>query len=262
MPFIRAGDITVHHQLDGPASAPVVMLANSLGTSLHMWDWQIAALASRRRVLRYDMRGHGLSGTGDGETTSIAQLAGDAVALLDALAIARADVVGLSIGGLVAQRLAAAFPDRVGAVVLCATFNHLGNTEVWNQRIAAVREGGPAALADGTLQRWFTPRMHAERPDVIDGFRNMIARTPRSGYIACAAAVRDADLRDDDAKIRARTLIVSGAQDPGATPAAGEAMRSAIPGARLHVMDDAMHILNVERAAAFNELVGAFLEGS
>jgi len=265
MPFMRVDDITVHYQLDGPRTGPVVLLANSLGTDLHMWDAQVDALAGTRRVLRYDMRGHGLTDTtpdDDPAKATIAQLAHDAEGLLDGLGIARADFVGLSIGGLVAQRLAATRPDRAGALVLCATFNYNPSNDVWNQRIETVRREGTESVAGATMQRWFTPRMHAERPEVVAGFANMVRRTPRAGYAACATAVRDADLREDDSRIRARTLIVAGKDDASAGPQAAAALQGAIAGARTEVVDEAMHIVNAERPDRFNAIVTAFLEGS
>jgi 3-oxoadipate enol-lactonase len=264
VPFVRAADLVTHYAVDGPPGAPVVMLANSLGTSFHMWDAQVPELARAHRVLRYDMRGHGLTDTtpphGGGADT-IARLANDAVALLDALAIGRVHFVGLSIGGMVGQRLAAEYPERVVSLVLCATGSRIGTAAGWNERIGTVERDGLAAIAGAGMKRWFTERAHAERPELVRGFANMLTRTPVDGYAGGCAAVRDADLRADDARIRCRTLIVVGDEDPTTTPAMGAEMRDAIPGAELLVLDAASHLFCAEQPGATNAALLRFLEG-
>lgn len=264
MPFVRAADLVVHYALDGSPDAPVVMLANSLGTNFHMWDAQVLELARSHRVLRYDMRGHGLTDTtpsGDGGAVTVARLADDAMALLDALAIGRVRFIGLSIGGMVGQRFAAEFSGRVESLVICASGSRIGTAAGWNERIATVESEGLASIAGAGMRRWFTDRAHAERPDLIRGFANMLTRTPASGYLGGCAAVRDADLRVDDARILCRTLIVAGAEDPTTTPAMGAEMRDAIPGAELLVLDAASHMLCAERPEATNTALLRFLEG-
>jgi 3-oxoadipate enol-lactonase len=264
MPFVRAADLVMHYTVDGAADAPVVLLANSLGTSLHMWDAQVTALARTHRVLRYDMRGHGLTDTtpaNDADAVTIARLADDAVALLDALAIGRVRFVGLSIGGMVGQRVAAAYPDRVESLAICATGSRIGTAAGWNERIEVVERDGLAAIADAGMVRWFTPGAHADRPELIRGFANMLTRTPVDGYVDGCRAVRDADLRADDARIRCRTLIVAGTEDPTTTPAMGAEMRDAIPNAELIVLDAASHMLCAERPDATNAALLHFLEG-
>ncbi len=262
MPFVRCADLVTHYDLGGPAGAPVVLLANSLGTTAHMWDAQLDALGAAHRVLRYDMRGHGLttSGASDGERgTTIAQLAGDVAALLDALGIERVRFVGLSVGGMIAQRFAAAYPARVEALVLCATASRIGTPENWNQRIGLVEREGLAPLVEPGMGRWFSPRTRREQPDLVRGFATMLGRTPALGYVAACKAVRDGDLRADGARIGCRTLVVAGADDPVTTPADGAELQAAIAGAELLVLADAAHILCAERPEAFNAALLAFL---
>jgi 3-oxoadipate enol-lactonase len=264
VPFVRAADLVVHYVADGPPDAPVVLLANSLGSNLHMWDDQLEALARAHRVLRYDMRGHGLTGltaSDDPQHVTVERLAADAIALLDALAIARVCFVGLSIGGMAGQRVAAEYAGRVDSLVLCATGSRIGDTATWNARIATVEREGLGSVVDATMGRWFTERMHAERPDVVRGFATMLARTPVAGYVGGCRAVRDGDLRADDARIRCRTLIVSGAEDPSTPPALGAELRDAIAGSELVIVDGAAHMLNVEQPAATNAALLRFLEG-
>ena len=261
MPFVRAADLVVHYELTGPAGAPVVVFANSLGTCTTMWDDQVAAFARRHRVLRYDKRGHGLTectAGGDPAAANIAQLGDDLAALLDALSIARVRMVGLSIGGLIGQRFAAQYPHRVEKLVLCATATR--HPAAWDERIATVRQKGLASMAHGIMERWFTDDFRASRGDDVRGFITMLTRTPPEGYIAGCVAVRDADMEADDARITAPTLVLSGEQDPGVPPEAGAALTAAIAGARQTVIEGASHIINVERADAFNATVLEFLE--
>ena len=259
MAFVRAGDITVHYELGGRKDAPVVLLANSVGTNFHVWDPQAAALAERYRVLRYDMRGHGLTDCPAGPYT-IAQLGDDARHLLDALDIDSAHVVGLSIGGLVAQRLAAIAPGRVRSLVLCDTANIIGPPSRWDERIAAVSTGGLASIVDGVMKVWFTGRFIAARPDVVRGFVNMLTRSPLAGYIACCHALREADLREDDARIACPTLVVVGDQDTSTSPAVARELCAAIAGARLEIITQAAHIPTIEQPEALNKLLLGFLD--
>jgi 3-oxoadipate enol-lactonase len=259
MAFIRAGDLVVHYELGGRPDGPVVLFANSLGTNFHVWDAQAAALADRFRVLRYDMRGHGLTDCPPGPYT-IAQLGDDARALLDALRIEAAHVVGLSIGGLVAQRLAATAPGRVRSLVLCDTANVIGPPGRWDERIAAVAKDGIESIAEAVLKVWFTPGFLAAQPDIARGVANMLIRTPREGYIACCHALREADLRADDARIDCPTLVVVGDQDASTSPAVARELCAAIKGAWLEIIPQAAHIPTIEQPAALNRLLLDFLD--
>jgi 3-oxoadipate enol-lactonase len=259
MPFIRAGGLAVHYDLRGPEGAEVVMLSNSLGTNFHVWDPQAAALSQKYRVLRYDKRGHGLTECPPEEAYTIARLAQDAVALLDALAIERVHFCGLSIGGMIGQKLAATAPNRIISLTLCDTANRIGPPQVWNDRIAAIREGGVARIAAGTLTRWFTAGFLSTRPEVAVGIAAMLTRTPAAGYIGCSLAIRDADLAADDALIRCPTLVVVGEHDPATPVASAQALAAAIGGARLEIIADAAHISTIEQPERVTALLADFL---
>ncbi|HTW85783.1 MAG TPA: 3-oxoadipate enol-lactonase [Candidatus Sulfotelmatobacter sp.] len=260
MPFVRVDDLVVHYDLTGPADAPVIVFGNSLGTSYDLWDDNVGALCDRYRVLRLDMRGHGLTSITPGTPRpTIDAVTQDVVELLEALSIGRVRYVGLSIGGMIGQRLAATHPERLEALVLCATGNQLSTPEIWNARIASVEAGGIEAIADGTMQRWFAPSTHRDRADTIAGFRNMLVRTPQPGYIDGCKTVRDADLRADDARITTPTLIISGAQDQAAPVERGQTLHAAIASSQFVVVDDAGHLLNVEQPDRVNRLLNAFL---
>jgi 3-oxoadipate enol-lactonase len=259
VPFVRAGELAVHYAFDGPPGAPVLLLGNSLGTNFHLWDDVVAPLARTWRILRYDTRGHGLTDAGTGDAFSMEQLAGDAVQLLDALGIERAAYMGLSIGGLIGQALAAHYPARVEALVLCATANVIGPPSTWDDRIAAIEAGGLSAIADAVMQRWFTPKTHAERPELVRGFTNMLERTTVRGYVGCARAIREADLRDADGRIDCPTLVVSASEDASTPPSAGEALRDAIRGARYVLIDGSAHIIAAEQPQALARAAFEFL---
>ena len=258
MAFIAAGGITVHYDLVGPQGAPVILFANSIGTGFHIWDEQVPELSKTFRVLRYDMRGHGLTDATPG-AYSMDMLADDAAALLDALGIERAHVCGLSIGGMMAQKLAAKAPQRVLSLILCDTASLIGPPSVWDDRIKAIEERGMGAIASGVMARWFTERFRTEQADRVRGYVNMVARPTVEGYVGCSKAIRDADLAEDDARISCPTLVLVGDQDVATPPAQAEQLAGAIRGARFAVVPDAAHIPCVEQPAAMNALILDFL---
>ncbi len=259
MPFVALDDINVYYEISGPPDAPVVMLANSLGTNVHVWDAQLAALSVTHRVLRFDMRGHGLTAAGSRGAPAIADYADDAARLLDALGLEVVTFVGLSIGGMIGQRFAAAYPERVAALALCATASRIGTAEVWETRISAVERGGMPAIIPGVLARWFTPRTHAEAPALVSGFGTMLERTPSASYVAACRAIRDADLRAEDAKVRCPTLVIVGGDDAVTTPSMATELSAAIAGARLVVLEGCAHILCAEMPEAFNAALLPFV---
>lgn len=261
MPFLTHGDVRLHYAVDGPDDAPALLMSNSLGTDFHLWAPQMAMLADRFRVVRYDTRGHGGSSVPDGPYT-IDQLGHDALAVLDHLGIERAHFVGLSMGGLTGIWLASHAPQRMLRVVLANTGAKIGTAETWNPRIDALRASGaktlPPAMADAVLERWFTPRYRAMRAPAIDPVHRMLLDTSGPGYAANCAAIRDADLRSGLPMIRVPVLVVAGTHDPSTPPQLGRDIAEAIPGAR-YVEFDAAHLSNVEQAGAFNAAVLDFL---
>jgi 3-oxoadipate enol-lactonase len=259
MPHAKANGIRIYHELSGPVDAPVVMLSNSLGTRLEMWDPQMPALAGRYRVLRYDSRGHGRSDAPPGPY-SIAMLADDACALLDALGIARVHFCGLSKGGMVGQRLGSHHGDRLSSLVLCATAARLGPPELWDQRIEQSAREGMAALVDGVAERWFTAGYRATPRPEIEQVRAMILATSPQGYGACCAAIRDMDQSEAIRAIRTPTLIVAGADDPATTIDVMRDLHERIPGARFVEIAPAAHLLNIEQADRFNRTLTSFLD--
>lgn len=250
----------LHYRFDGDRAAPVVVLSNSLGTTLDMWEPQAAVLAERHCVLRYDTRGHGLSLVSPGPY-SIEQLGHDLLALLDGLGIRKASFCGLSMGGLIGQWLGIHAGERLDKLVLCNTAAKIGSDEVWNSRIAIVQEGGSQAmreLRDASIVRWFTPAFVEAQPAQVQRITEMLAATSPEGYAANCAAVRDADFREEIGRIATPTLIVVGSEDPVTTPEHGRSLQERIPGAEL-VEFHAAHLSNVEAGDLFTKRVLAFL---
>jgi 3-oxoadipate enol-lactonase len=257
VPYVDVADLRIHYRFDGADDAPVLMLSNSLGTNLAMWDVQIPALTERYRVLRYDSRGHGQSTVTPGPY-SIEQLARDAVALLDALGLARVRFCGLSLGGMVGQWLGANAAQRLFRLVLCNTAAYMGPPDAYNARIDAVNKGGMTGVVDAVLARWYTAQFIAAAPAAIAATREMLLTTPAAGYVASCAAVRDMDQRDAAARIAVPTLVIAGAHDLATPPAAGRFLAERIAGAR-YVELDAAHMSNVEAQAAFTSALTGFL---
>ena len=247
--------MTLHSRLEGPHEAPTLMLCNSLGTTLEMWDLQVAPLTTRFRLVRYDRRGHGRSPVPPGPY-SLEDLGRDALDLLDGLGIERVSFCGLSIGGMVGMWLASEAPERIDRLVLCSAAPSLLPREQWLERAATVRADGVAAIADAVLERWFTPLA----PESLrESFRAMLVGTPAEGYAGCCEALADVDLRDRLASIHAPTLVVTGDGDPVATPETGEQLAAAISGARHVTVAGARHISNAEQPSTFTQHVLAHL---
>ncbi|MHB2165387.1 bifunctional 3-oxoadipate enol-lactonase/4-carboxymuconolactone decarboxylase PcaDC [Alsobacter sp. R-9] len=259
MPLVDVDGARLFYDETGPADAPAVVFSNSLGATVEMWDAQARALAGRYRVIRYDTRGHGrspLAGGGFG----IERLAEDLAGLLAALGIARAHVVGLSLGGMTAQALAIHHPERVASLVLMATAPHLPPAEGWETRAATVEEKGLGAIVDAVMTRWFTAAMALRHPAVAAHLRGRFLSCDAAGYAACCRAIRDMDLRPHLQRITAPTLVVAGADDPVTTVAMAEDLTRAIPGAGLEVVPETAHLLVAERPEAVNPILLAFLD--
>ena len=253
--FVRAGGITVHAQVDGPPGAPVLVLLHSLGTSLHVWDEQAAALAGAFRVVRADLRGHGLSEVTSGPY-GMEQLADDVLAVLDALGVGQAHVAGLSIGGMVAQAVAHRAPARVASLILCDTAMAIPPAQLWRDRAALVRAEGMGAVADAVMARWVTPGF-AGAPGAA-GLRAMLLHTAPEGYAAAAEAIAAADLVERTRALRVPALVLVGDADEATPLASAQALQEALD-ASLVVLPGAAHIPTVEAPEAVTDAIRSFL---
>ncbi|MEH6415940.1 3-oxoadipate enol-lactonase [Pseudomonas sp. CGJS7] len=254
-----AGDgVRIAYRFDGDAAKPVLMLSNSIGTSLHMWDAQIPALTRHFRVLRYDLRGHGGSGVADG-AYSLDRLGRDALELLDALGIERVHFLGLSLGGMVGQWLGVHAPERIERLILSNTSAYLGPAGQWDERIAAVLQAPDMGeTAEMFLRNWFPESMLHGDSAAVREFRAMLLATPQRGLAGNYAAVRDMDLRRVIALIPLPTLVIAGEFDTVTAASHSEAIAATIPGAKLLSLP-VVHLSNVEFGEAFERAVIEFL---
>lgn len=257
---IQTGDATLSVRIDGEPGAPWLLLSNSLAADASMWDPQVEAFGGRRRVVRYDSRGHGAS-SASLPPYDLERLVADAVAILDRLDIEAADVVGLSLGGTTALALGLAHPDRVRRLVCCCARGAYPPEAVasWDQRAARVAAGGPEVVADETIARWFTEEGLRERPELARDARRMILATSREGYVGCVAALSSARVSERLSALRPPALFAAGERDAAVPPTVVKAMAEATPGAAFAVVAGAAHVANLERPEAFNAAVIPFL---
>ncbi len=260
MPSVEINGTDLNYRIDGRHGGPSLLFSNSLGTNLGMWDAQVQALSQRFRIIRYDSRGHGLSGAPDAEYT-MDTLGRDALGLMDYLEIDRTHYCGLSKGGMVGQWLGANAGERIEKLVLSNTSSYLNNDELWNGRIAAARSAaGMDGLVDAISERWFTPGFRERDPEEVNRVRQMILTTPAHGYAGCCAAIRDMDQRAILPSIAVPTMVIVGDQDPATTPEDGTYIADNIPGARLWTIENAAHLSNIEQPGQFMDALTSFFE--
>jgi 3-oxoadipate enol-lactonase len=259
MPTLQANGISVNYQIDGAENAPVLMLSNSLGTNLHMWDKQVPALSKRFRVVRYDTRGHGKSDAPSYPYT-LAMLGHDAIALMDTLKLSKVRFCGLSMGAMIGMWIARHVPSRIEQLVLCNTGAKAGTAENWNQRIAAVRASGMKAVVETVVGRCFTESFRKNAPNEVEVFAQMLNAASPDAYANNCAAVRDGDQRWPIRDIKTPTLVIAGEHDPGAPVSGHKLIAERISDAKLVVLD-ASHLSNMEQPEVFNKTLNAFLKG-
>ncbi|MGI9332860.1 MAG: alpha/beta fold hydrolase [Gammaproteobacteria bacterium] len=258
---ISANGIEVHYSLEGPRSAPVVMMSHSLATDAGMWDPQAAMLARAYRVLRYDTRGHGATDAPSGPY-SLEMLTGDAHALTEALGIGEAHWVGISMGGMIGQMFALMYPQRLLSLSLCDTMCVLPPEALgaWRERIDTAESEGMEPLVAPTIDRWFSPEFVEREPAAVDRIRDTIRATPVAGYVGCSHAIMQLNLTTRLREIDMPTLIVVGEDDPGTPVAASEQIHAEIADSRLVILPGARHLSNLEAAPGFNAALSGFLE--
>ncbi|QDL90477.1 3-oxoadipate enol-lactonase [Paroceanicella profunda] len=248
MQIATINGVKIHHAVTGPESGRAVLFINSLGTDFRVWDRVLPLLPEGTRVIRYDKRGHGLS-----ECPAAPYFMGDLVAeaagLLDHLGVGRVLVVGLSIGGQIAQGLAAERPDLVEAMVLSNTAAKIGTPDSWDTRIEEIHKGGIAALEEAILSRWFSRAFRESRPEELAGWRHMLCRTPEDGYVGCCYAIKDTDLVESTGRLTLPTLAIAGDEDGSTPPDLVRETAGLIPGARFHLVRGAGHLPCVEQPA-------------
>lgn len=258
MEMIQLGDVTLHYRVEGdPDGAPIVF-ANSLGTDFRLWDQIIPYLPDGLKILRFDKRGHGLSScpAGDYRMDDLVQ---DTVRMLEALEFRECLFVGLSIGGIIAQGLAASHPHLLRAMVISNTAARIGTPAMWQERIDTLRVGGVEALADSVMQRWFSQSFRQQRALELNAWRNMLTRTPLEGYIGCCAAIAASDFSESSAGLDLPTLAIAGSEDGSTPPDVVRATADLIPGSRFELIDNAGHLPCVEQPAVYARILNDFI---
>ena len=258
--MIHVNDLNLHYSEDGDPNGRPVVFSNSLGTDLRLWDRLLPQLPKGLRLIRYDKRGHGLSDCPTGQF-GMGDLVQDAAGLMDALGIKDAVFVGLSIGGIIAQGLAAERPDLVKAMVLADTAAKIGTPAMWQDRIDAVRKGGIVSLADPILERWFSKSFRETRSTELAGWRNMLIRTSLDGYAGCSLAIAETDLLESTARLTLPTLVVVGDEDGATPPDLVRETAELIPGSTFRVISGAGHLPCIEKPEIMAEHITTFLAG-
>jgi 3-oxoadipate enol-lactonase len=258
---INTNGININCQIDGPEGAPWIVFSNSLATSIAMWDDQAAALKKSYRVLRYDQRGHGGTDAPAGRY-AFDKLLADALALLDALHIAKAHFAGLSMGGATALGLAERRPERFDRIIVCDSpcQSTPQSSQQWEERIAIAQKQGIEALVEPTVSRWFPPETVAKNPPHLAKIRAMFRATPVNGFIGCAAALADHDYASAIIAVKSPVLFLVGEKDAPAP--AMRKLSEKLPRSRYVELAGAGHISNMDRPAEFNPAVAEFLGAS
>ncbi|MGB0659387.1 MAG: 3-oxoadipate enol-lactonase [Mangrovicoccus sp.] len=250
--FLQIDGLNLHVSYR-PGTGRAVVFANSLGTDFRIWEDVIALLPEDLPILCIDKRGHGLSETGP---VSIPRLAEDLAAAMEHFELRDALVCGVSIGGMIAQSLAATRPDLVSAVVFCCTGMKIGDETTWNPRINAVRDTGIEPIADAVMERWFSEGFRGDRPLDLKGYRTMLARTDAEGYARTCEAIRDCDLSGDAAKITQPSICIAGSVDLSTPPALVQALAEALPNSRYVEIEGVSHLPGIETPHAVAKAIG------
>ena len=259
MEFVETPSGSLHVRAEGPADGAPVIFSNSLGTDFRIWDEVLRLLPSSLRVIRYDKRGHGLSDLARGEW-GMGDHVADAAAVMDHVGAKDAVIVGLSVGGMIAQGLAAERPDLIRAMVLCDTGAKIGSPEMWADRIAGVRGDGLEAMGDAIMERWFSRAFLADKPAELAIWRNMLTRTPTEGYVNVCAAIAETDLRESTARLRIPTMAMGGDEDGSTPPDLVRETAELVPGSTFHVLHGVGHLPCIEKPEETASLISEFLK--
>jgi 3-oxoadipate enol-lactonase len=256
---VTVNGIDTHYVLDARSGGPALTFVHQLGGDHTVWNQVAGHFRHRYSVLRHDVRGHGASGVAR-EAFGFAQLAADLNAILDAADIAKTHLVGMSMGGMIAQQFALDYPSRVLSLTLCDTTSRTPHDarSMWNDRAALVRQTGTAALADATMERWFTPDFRRTRRETVEKICDVLLRTASEGYAMACEALRDFDIHDRLGELRVKTLAIAGRYDSGTPAAVTRTLADAIAGARFEILD-AAHLAPVEESHRFTALLETFL---
>lgn len=249
--------VTLHVRDEGPRDGRVIMFSNSLGTDLRVWDLLIPLLPDNLRIVRYDKRGHGLSDCPEAPY-HMDSLVDDALCVIDTLGVKDITFVGLSVGGLIGQGVAARRPELLQGLVLMDTAAKIGTAEMWADRIAAVGKGGLASYADSILDRWFGESMRHDRVNLAP-WKNMLVRSPLAGYLGTSAAIAASDMTSSTSELTMPVMALVGEHDGATSPGLVQGTAE-LCGADFHIIANAGHLPCVEQAAQTAIHIKEFLE--
>lgn len=258
MQFLHHKGLVLHYQWRDYKKPRTFLFINSLGTDFRIWDDVVEILKNEGNMLLFDKRGHGLSDTND-HTNGLEDYLNDAVALLNHLSINKCIVVGLSVGGMIAQLMAYHHPDMIDKLILCDTRSRIADKTFWNSRIQQVESNGLGSISDSIMQRWFPRPFHQNFPEKIVGYRNMLERCSSIGYIQTCAAIRDADLTAKSKEIKFPALCIVGSEDLSTTPDEVKELSMLIADSTYKVIEGSGHLPCVDNPAALSELISDFI---
>lgn len=255
MQFVNINGHTIHYRyIKDTGGEGTFVFINSLGTDFRIWDDVINEMKNHGNILLSDKRGHGLSDV-VADTNSLNDYADDVIALLEYLSVKKCIIVGLSVGGMIAQILASRIPSKIEKIIFCDTRHKIGNAQIWNDRIEAVKEKGLASISDGVMQRWFSEKFRKTNEIKVLGYKNMLERTPVTGYVKTCEAIRDADLTEMAKQIKIPSLCVVGSEDQSTTPEEVKNLADLIEGSKYEVIGGSGHIPCVDNAEILSKLI-------
>lgn len=259
MKFVQVNGICIHYKWIDNKKGKTFLFINSLGTDFRIWDEVVEVLKEHGNILLFDKRGHGLSDFA-ADTDGLNDFATEVLALIENFPIKKCILIGLSVGGMIAQLIASKKPEIIDKLILCDTRYKIGNAQIWNDRIAVVKEKGLAAIADSVMQRWFSEKFIKEEAVKVSGYKNMLERTLPLGYVKTCEAIRDADLTAIAKQIKIPTLCIVGYEDKSTTPEEVKNLADIIEGARFEIIEGSGHIPCVDNPAVLCKLIIEFIK--
>ncbi len=255
----KINGIEMAYDVRGAEMAPAVVLHHPLATNMSFWDETTAALEKTYRVIRFDARGHGATEAPAGRY-DFKTLAQDVVALMDHVGAKRAQFVGLSMGGMVAQFLGLDHAPRFASICIASSTSRTPENmrNLWSDRVIVAREKGMGSQVEPAMQRWLSAASRA-RPDLVARCAKMVESTPLEGYAGWCGAIEHLDMTDKLSGIKVPTKIIVGAEDPATPVAASETIHRHIPGSELSILPGVSHMLAIENPASFHAALLPFL---
>jgi 3-oxoadipate enol-lactonase len=259
MSFISCNGRVIHYSYLNNNRDQTFLFINSLGTDFRIWEEVADDLKAFGNILLYDKRGHGLSDLAKAKD-GLKDHAEDARFLLEKLSIQNCIVVGISVGGMIAPILAHHHPGPIKKLILCSTANKIGNTETWNERIAQIRSNGLKAITATLMKRWFSPSFHANYPERVAGYKNMVERCDIEGYIQTCEAIRDEDITGISKNLKIPTLCIAGSEDQSVSPGEVGTLAQLISGSKFEIINGSCHMTCIDNKDTFTKLIIDFIK--